>query len=72
MTQAEEIPMNHRIIGVIITVVLFVMHPALAQDGEQVERSALAWGEEMLTPLESIEPTISRQSAVEASSMSAP
>ncbi len=50
--------MTHRIIGVIVTVALCVMRPALAQDGTLVEVSAVTFSEEMLTRLETVEPTI--------------
>jgi hypothetical protein len=50
--------MTHRIIGVIVTVALCVMRPALAQDGQLVEASAVTFSGEMLTRLELVEPTI--------------
>jgi dipeptidyl aminopeptidase/acylaminoacyl peptidase len=50
--------MTHRIIGVIVTVALCVLRPALAQDGTLVEASAVTFSEEMLTRLETVEPTI--------------
>jgi dipeptidyl aminopeptidase/acylaminoacyl peptidase len=50
--------MTHRIIGVIVTVALCVMRPALAQDGRLVEASAVTLSEETLTRLETLEPTI--------------
>jgi hypothetical protein len=50
--------MTHRIIGVIVTVALCVLRPALAQDGTLVKASAVTFSEEMLTRLETVEPTI--------------
>ena len=50
--------MTRRIIGVIITVALGVMRPALAQDGQLLDAAAITWREEALARLETVEPTI--------------
>jgi len=50
--------MTHRLMGVIVTVVLCVLCPALAQDGQLLESSAITLSEETLTRLETLEPTI--------------
>ena len=50
--------MIYRMLGVIITMALFVMRPALAQDGQLLEASAVTLSEETLTRLEPVEPTI--------------
>jgi hypothetical protein len=50
--------MMYRLIGVIITMTLFVMRPVLAQDGQLVDASAVMLSDETLTRLESLEPTI--------------
>jgi dipeptidyl aminopeptidase/acylaminoacyl peptidase len=49
--------MQH-VIGGIVTVVLCMIGPALAQDGTLVEASAVTLSEETLTRLELVEPTI--------------
>jgi len=49
--------MQH-VIGVIVTVVLCMIGPALAQDGTLVEASAVTLSEETLTRLALVEPTI--------------
>src|SRR5688572_22258944 len=51
-------PMMSRTLGVIVTMALCVMRPALAQDGTLVEASAVTFSEETLTRLETVEPTI--------------
>ena len=45
-------------LGVIVTVGLCVISPALAQDGTLVEASTVTLSEETLTRLETVEPTI--------------
>ena len=50
--------MTHRIIGVIITVALCVLRPALAQDGQLLEAASVTLSDETLTRLEPVEPTI--------------
>jgi dipeptidyl aminopeptidase/acylaminoacyl peptidase len=50
--------MTHRIIGVVVTMALCVMRPALAEDGQLLEASALTFSDETLTRLETVEPTI--------------
>jgi dipeptidyl aminopeptidase/acylaminoacyl peptidase len=51
-------PIMPHVIGVIITVVLGMIGPALAQDGTLVEASAVTLREETLTRLKAVEPTI--------------
>lgn len=50
--------MKHRTLGVIVTVALCAMRPALAQDGHLVDASTVTLSEETLTRLEPVEPTI--------------
>jgi hypothetical protein len=47
-----------QVIGMIVTVVLSMIGPTLAQDGQLVEASAVTWREGPLTRLEAVEPTI--------------
>jgi dipeptidyl aminopeptidase/acylaminoacyl peptidase len=47
-----------QVMGMIVTVVLGMIGPALAQDGRLVEASAVTLNEETLTRLETVEPTI--------------
>jgi dipeptidyl aminopeptidase/acylaminoacyl peptidase len=50
--------MTPRTLGVIVTMALCVMRPALAQDGTLMDASTVAFSEETLTRLETVEPTI--------------
>ena len=50
--------MKHRTLGVIVTMALCAMRPALAQDGHLVDASTVTLSEETLTRLEPVEPTI--------------
>jgi hypothetical protein len=50
--------MPRRTLGMIVMVALFVVRPALAQDGTLVDASAVTWREETLARPETVEPTI--------------
>jgi hypothetical protein len=48
----REIPMRHRVIGVLVDMALSVMSPVPAQDAQLADASADTLSDETLTPLE--------------------